>query len=379
MKTSIFCLFFSLFATFLIAQPVISNAYFVAADDVLMTRVDDNPDASIQVLGTGQQTWDFSSLSFQGETTIDSFFDASVGVNNADFPDAELVQIVNGVEFYINVTPTVQEIIGYAGMAPGGIGIETSANYTQPSVFRTAPLKAFGTYDFNSLVSLAVAVTDLPEDIQNQIAALQADSIRVEISNSVLEFGDAYGQMKIPGGTYDVLRIKTTEFRNTDVYARTVGTWINVTSVVQNALPDVPGLGPDTVKHFVFYSEGVLEAIADVYVDNEDEMKVESVNYKANPVALSDLEDNRPSLTAYPNPVEEEVMFQVDNVSAGDYQIRIYNILGSVVWKKNYYVNGSSNLYWENLGGLVKGTYLMSLVDKQNYTISTQRLVVIKP
>lgn len=377
MKKTLLSSVFCFISFFLLAQPTLSSAYFVEAGDILITRIDKNPPTSISPQGTGEQTWDFSALHYDGTTISDTFSTADQGANSSFFPDAELVLIRNGsIEQYYNVTADRQELIGYAGNDPVGLGIFVNAPYDEPALFRSAPVKTFDNFNFSSSVSFAVDASQIPDTLLDKLP-LSIDSARVSITNNQVIYVDAYGNMTIPGGTYNVLRLNTTEYRQNKIFAKLTYNheWKDVTAY----LGSLPGVGKDTIKHYDFYTDSEKEPIAQVYVDNNTE-EVQNVVFKANPVSpVFDIHAPHPNLTAYPNPVENEVMFRLDNVPSGKYTIKIYNILGSSVWQKQYNVHADNKLIWENLQDLRKGTYLLSLIDENNVTLSTQRLIVIRP
>lgn len=81
---------------------------------------------------------------------------------------------------------------------------------------------------------------------------------------------------------------------------------------------------------------------------------------------------------AFPNPAVEWVRFDCKNLPESDYTLKIFNIVGKVVWKENYSISGNKSITVE-LEDFKKGTYLYSLVDKDGNVIGTRRLVVLKP
>ena len=58
--------------------------------------------------------------------------------------------------------------------------------------------------------------------------------------------------------------------------------------------------------------------------------------------------------------------------------MKIFNIVGKVVWKENYALSGNKSIKLQ-LEEFKKGTYLYSLLDSKGNTIGTKRLVVLKP
>jgi hypothetical protein len=89
---------------------------------------------------------------------------------------------------------------------------------------------------------------------------------------------DAYGTLSIPGGTFDVLRKKQTEYRSTavDVKVAPLG-WIDISTIGgQQILP----LGTDTITTFHFLNNESKEPIA-ICTLNTAQNQVTGVQYKA--------------------------------------------------------------------------------------------------
>ncbi len=380
MKRQLLSLLFAFSLLQLVGQPTITTAYFVEDGDILITRTDAMPPTSIAVQGTGQQSWDYTMLNNDGPLFQDTFLDASQGNFAALFPDAELVNPVAGglAELYYNVTADRQELIGYAGVDPLQIGIPVHATYDPPTLFRKAPLALFDQINDFSSVSFAIQTDQLPDSIVQDLT-IKPDSLKFVIENTRLGVADAWGEMTLPDFTLTVLRLNVTDYRNTAVWAKVSGFWIDATSSIQASFPNLQGLGKDTIQHYDFYSNDAKETVASVVVDHTTG-EVQTVTFKASPMSgFWDVEAPRPVLTAYPNPVENEVMLKVDQVPPGNYTLKIHDILGNTIWKKHYYIHKGDNVYWEDLSRLTKGTYLLSLVNEAGMTVSTIRLIIIRP
>ncbi|MCB0623208.1 MAG: T9SS type A sorting domain-containing protein, partial [Saprospiraceae bacterium] len=91
-----------------------------------------------------------------------------------------------------------------------------------------------------------------------------------------------------------------------------------------------------------------------------------------------DLGAVQPILFAYPNPAIEEVRFDFNGLLPGNYDLKIYNILGQLVWERNFWLAGNRTEK-VNLARLRKGTYLYSLVDSNGKTLATKRLMIVRP
>ena len=86
----------------------------------------------------------------------------------------------------------------------------------------------------------------------------------------------------------------------------------------------------------------------------------------------------RPGVYAYPNPAINDARFEFTNLNRDTYTLKIYNILGAEVLKKQYFVNGTRTEKVD-LTDLRKGTYLYSLIDSKGKTLTTKRLMIIRP
>lgn len=76
-------------------------------------------------------------------------------------------------------------------------------------------------------------------------------------------------------------------------------------------------------------------------------------------------------------PAVESVRFDCTNLAAGDYTLKIFNIIGKCVEEELYAFR--NHLFPVDLDDFKKGTYIYSLVDKQGNAVGTKRLVVLKP
>ena len=93
---------------------------------------------------------------------------------------------------------------------------------------------------------------------------------------------------------------------------------------------------------------------------------------------MQNLASVRPDIYVSPNPAISDVRFEFFNLSPGTYKLSIYNIIGQEEWSKMYTINGN---YTEqvDISKLKKGAYLYSLKDERGRTLSTKRLMVIRP
>ena len=292
-------------STAALAQITVTNATFPVAGDVLKTVVASNPAVGIAAYGPPgfNLFWDLSSLQ-PGVIRNTSIQPASQGTVGAQVPGAELVVFASPIlEEYYNVTANKFEIqYGYGKFYD--VIPNYRVEYTLPLVGRSAPMNFFDINQSTTSIlagSVCIPVSDdglecsfPPSEFPPAlIAALPAQpiSLRYRINITRLDVVDAYGTMSIPGGTYNVLRVKRTEYKETRLdgkYLMPFPGWIDITD---NAIPaGFQGLGVDTTITYFFYNDVVKEPIAAVTLNKEQNAATQVIykyNAPANPPSLS--------------------------------------------------------------------------------------------
>lgn len=366
------------------AQITVTSATFPVAGDTFHLAFDDAPPAGIMVATPpgGNQLWDFSTLQVASTTNI-IFRPANAGMNASYFPGAELVVIGQAGETYYNVTNDKVEALGYAGEDPSGFNLDVVAKFNPPIVERKSPLMFFDISQQTSNLTLAFPTDQLPDSLFQGFPV--PDSIRIRLNTQRLEVVDGWGACQIPGASYPVLRQKRTDYitRNLDVYVSSplpLG-WVDISQFLPPGSGGALGnfLGTDTTISYRFHSGTEKEEIAVATMSN-DLSEVVSVQFK-NTATTDVLDEEAPgsaNIQAYPNPAVEWVRFECTNLPQDEYTLKIFNIVGKVVWKEKYTLTGSKSIKVV-LENFKKGTYLYSLLDSKGNTIGTKRLVVLKP
>lgn len=291
-----------------LAQITVTSATFPVAGDVLKTAVASNPAIGIAAYsppGFGL-FWDLSGLQ-PGVLKNTSFQPASQGTVGAQVPGAELFAInSSGSEEYYNVTANKFETQYSYGkfydVVPNYL-----AQISPPMVERNAPMNFFDIYSSSSVIlggseceTSSEGITycsfppsAFPPTLMAQFAAAsgggQPEKLRYSVSISRIETVDAYGTISIPGGTYNVLRLKRTEYRSTSLDGNyyLLG-WVDITNTAISA--GFQGLGVDTTITYFFYNDVVKEPIAAVTFNNELNAATQVIykyNAPANPPSLS--------------------------------------------------------------------------------------------
>lgn len=368
------------------AQITVTSATFPAAGDSLSYAVDNQPlGMNPATPPGGSQIWDFSTLQKDDQSSV-IYLAASAGNQVANYPGAELVVKGQTGETYFNVTNTKFEALGYAGADPAGFGLNVVTKFYPPIIERRSPMNFFDINSQSSDLSLAFSTDQPPFDSIFSGIPVNIDSLRVRINTSRTEVVDGWGTATIPGGTYPVLRQKRTDYTTTSIDVYVVlfpgfGNWVDLSTIIGGGGGGGLGnfLGTDTTITYRFYNNIEKEEIA-IATMRTDLATVESIRFKNNPSTpvVEPVADLFGGIQAFPNPAVEWVRFDCTNLAPAEYTLKIFNIIGKCVWKKNYNLAGTTSFRVE-LEDFKKGTYIYSLVDQQGNTVGTKRLVVLKP
>lgn len=363
-------------------QITITNSVFPKAGDTLVTEIDVAPDGIMVTAPGPDQQWMFDRLNglFRASAEVK---DASEGSVAQEFPSADLVLVFDtGIERYYRVRADRIEEIGYTGIDPVFSVIQLIAYYKQPYIIQRAPLNYGDMNMSTSELLFPYAYDDLPDSITSQFPLpISPDSVRLVLRVDREDQVDAWGTLEIPGGTYNVLREKRVEVRNSAVEAKVIGFggWFDITSTIQTILPDSAVLENDTLISYNFFSDMSTEPIAVVTTSPEDE--VIRVDFKSNDKTGTPVftpSQGPLDIHVSPNPTLGRCVFEFENLPAGDYSLQVINILGVKIWEQEFEAFGDISLP-ADLSGLRKGTYLYSLKTGKGSTLKTKRLIILNP
>jgi hypothetical protein len=356
-------------------QIVIQPESFPQVGDTLFTHIDYLPSSINLKTPKAGERWDFSTLQSPFAQKMD-ILPASVFSEHRHFPKANIAVILSENQlgfFYIGEHEI--SLTGLVGDDLLSLGLNTITKFDPPLIERRAPLRYQDGYQTESVVQYRFAMEELPPNAFKELP-FTPDSMRISITLDRQDYVDAWGTLLIPGGIYDVLRERRQELRSVEVAAK-IGrqVWQDVTDF----LSANKKVKDQTSVSYYFHSNESVNPIAIVYMDEEDK-EVQSVAYNASIQSdnIQQVGNIQAGLYAYPNPAIVNVRFEFTNLPPGNYKLIISNILGLEEWSQTYYIDGHRTER-VNIASLRKGTYLYSLKDEKGKTISTKRLIVIKP
>ena len=371
---TLFLLFISFLNASLFGQITLTNSVFPEQGDILLTTNGIGFEGLEMTAGGDNQVWDFSNIETGGlEETI--FIDPSTGLNVKAYPEATLLISEQGGESYFKVTENTFEFLGFAGGDPTGLGVEIVTQFQPALIESRAPLNYLDLHTYGSETNIPFAADELPGGLLDSLP-LAPDSLRIRNTIDRTDLVDAWGSITIPGGTFDVIRQKRVEHIETRLDVK-IGflPWLDIT----DQLGDMGFFGVDTTITYTFLSNDSKEPIALFSLDGNESFvqDVEFKGFTTNSVSEKDQVLN-PNLYAFPNPAINEVKFEFSDLKRGNYDLKIFNILGLEVYAESHTVSGSKTVKID-ISRLKKGTYLYSLVDDKGKAITTKRLIVIRP
>lgn len=375
-STLLSILFVTLLATWTLGQITINDSTFPDEMDTVATYSVANPAIDIMAESLGELDWDFSSLD---KTNYNSYVyqNSDKSEDAESFPGAELFVSREGIELFYDVRASEVVELGLSGIDPI-IGVtEISSAYSGGRITHRAPLKYGNSYSSTFGLEVAQPVSELPEEYQNQLALLGADSIRVVLDVDQNDEADAYGKLRLRKDTYDVLRVKNTRYTDTrvDIYSSIFG-WIEL-SAENIPIDNISSvLGKDTLTTYQFWANNEKAPIAEVTYDTDNKL-VSGITFKYEN-ELSSVEDIKDQeVVAYPNPTYGDLNVELKNYPKDNYTLEVYNIIGKKILTRKF--RADSLKLSTDLGELKKGTYLYSILNGQGKKITTKRLMIITP
>lgn len=310
------------------AQITIDNAVFPVVGDTLHFAFGNQPGAINQIFTPpgGPQAWDLSNLQ-PTQNWNQIMQNPATGSAQASFPGASVLYnpANSASQVYLQVTGSQVLDMGYFGLDELGLGLNLLFDKI-PNLEETwAPVNLFDLRQSAANVLTAFDAPIAPPILLNLVPT--ADSFRIRVTYQRVSAVDAFGTLAIPGGTFDVLRKKRTEYKSmaVDVKVAPLG-WIDISTIGgQQILP----LGTDTITTFHFLNNVSKEAIA-VCTLNTAQNAVTGVQYKvvSPPVGTDDVVPEEEHFSLYPNPARHSVTLRWALPEAADVRIVVSDATG---------------------------------------------------
>lgn len=376
MKTQLFLLFTVIGYTFQ-AQVVLTNRIAPVIGDSLLYAVDSNS-TGVTITAPGpNQNWDFSQLNPLVQRT-ELYLSPAQGVHAASFPNATVMGLQGGTEQYYRVFNNRIALLGN-GTRGGGLpipGLGGANVFPNPAIIQRFPEQYKDTLSYTINYSVSFPSSIIPDSLLNQLP-LKPDSFRVNINTRFHKEADAWGSLKLPAKTWNVLREKRITTSNTtlDAYISQpfpLG-WRDVTQLVSGLFPGL--FGNIRTYSYAFVSGETKGLIALVNVDSLD--NINGTQFKPDDKILlkTDYVSPLSSLQLFPNPAQDQLYFSTDNLPSGNYYLQLLEPNGKLVLnQKISYAEGEHASI--SLGKLSPGEYIFQVLDRKSKKWIAQKLII---
>ena len=325
MKLKLFTLALVFSSINISAQITVSETDLVNIGDVIYQAYDGAPASSIYLGNSGpNQTWDFSTLQVQDFDTVE-FIDPTGTPFGADHPTANLCIEDNGE--YIYIDKNVQ-----------GISIVGFDNYPYPQLISPLPL----TYGLSTILGSVVIMDSVVENsfLPDSIAvfitlgqAQQIDSIKILIESSTEFNVDAHGDVIIPMGTFDALRLKTDDVTTTDYFvycSDTIfgnGSWYPMPAAIFSPEVEI------TSSYSWWTNDPLLKfVLVQIEVDSVGGIVAVDFMHSPSPSLVNDLSTN--DFNIYPIPATNNLTIEAQNNEVTS--LELMDVTGKLILEREF-------------------------------------------
>ena len=276
------------------AQITIDSTDMPSVGDTAVMGVDTTAPAGLLVLGTGAQTWDFTSIQIDEFDTL-LFVNPSTTTFGADFPNSNLAT-EGPTSRYMSLGMSALVIDGQAGDDPFGAGLTISAEFVPTQLIVNLPSTDGSSFNDSSGFDQTIETVSLGLPVPN------VDSIRLVHNSDATSIFDAFGDVTTSAGTFASIRQLYTENTIDSIFAYCsdpagcnvfVATlpfgWSFVPSQITQLLVGVDNPALRTSYTYRWWANGVDVPVAEVVTDTLGGTAL-SAKYKLgnNVIALAD-------------------------------------------------------------------------------------------
>jgi len=370
----LFSLFLILYSSSLFAQPIIDQDILPKVGDTIYMANDNLPEGIVVFPYKGKQEWDFMNLQSAFSKKI-SIQKPPKQKSTSPLAEADIVlENLAGVKEYYHLHKSELKLIGAQGVDPFGLGLQVQTHYEPAYSTLKLPLKYEDITNTSGRLYSQLPAKQLPISILYSLPILP-DSIRFVSTIETSREADAWGHLILPDNSFEVLRERRITATKTRLEVK-VGffPWRDITNEIYN----LPFAKEKIQLSYHFYSNETTLPVAEVYMKS-DGIHAEDIHYKvSDPSSTIRNNNGDPDVYVYPNPAINTARFEVSNLPAGHYTLKIFNILGMTIREEDYQLSGYQTIKWD-VSNFRKGTYLYSLLDSEGKTIATRRLIIIRP
>jgi hypothetical protein len=349
MKTKLFTIALAFISLNALAQITVTDNDIMDIGDVITQANDSLPSSLISIGNSGvNQFWDFSSLQEMEIETIEVV--SPVGtLYGSMYPNANICVEDNGDLLYLNKTSSGVEMIGFGDLPVNVLLIPLPLIYNLthqdgPNIIMDSVLVNNGLFD-NSLAPV-ISLNPLHD---------QVDSLKINATITSNFNVDAWGNVTIPLGDYDALRLKIEETTTTQfsVYCSVgglAGGWFSA----ETFFP----IETEIANRYQWWSNNPMFDFMLVELEVDSLGNVEFATFLTeNPATSAHILPNI-SVDVYPNPTLEIITI---STSINNSEFVVSDINGKVLSKEKF-----SKTSQFNFSEYPSGVYFVKVISGEN-------------
>lgn len=354
-------LLFCLASLITFSQIILTSKLSPAVGDSLYYAVDTSATGVAITAPGANQNWDFSQLNALTARS-EVYRHPSLGANAQSFPTAD-VMLQQGVsELYYRLFSNRIELLGTGSSIPSPLpGIGGLNVYPKAVVVQRYPQRYLDSLNYRSAYSITFPSSILPDTITNGLPPI--DSIRISYDTKFHKLTDAWGTLKLPAKTWNVLREKRTMENQVKIEAKLpfLG-WLDVTSFVSGAAPGL--FDSNTTYSYAFISDETKGLIALVNVDSLNTVLTVQFKPDAKIILKTDDAGSIHTIGIYPNPADHQIYFSLQNLNSGYYDVSVFDVMGKEFATRKIFINENTVTKFD-IDNLPAGAYYLQISDKK--------------
>ena len=244
-----------------------------------------------------------------------------------------------------------------------------------PKIFNDiSSMSTYRTMDLTG--SYSYQVQYLEDELQEILKGTGATALWVSFALNVKYERIGTTKIILPREDINTLTLKSTEFYIPTGFQIFVdGKWEKLGGETQMQVLDK--FIPVTVPKLHFIDNGQKREVAQINIDPTDKDKFVSGHYMYRDAFKYLLKCNEEGgIYLFPNPSYGVFNIKMFNFPEGDYQLKIYNIVGKLVRSEPLRKEGEKMIPIV-LHGIQKGTYIYSIEDENGNRLDTKRLLIM--
>ena len=348
MKIKSFTLVLALASMNISAQITVTDTDLMSIGDIIYQAYDTVPAPSISIGNAGpNQSWDFSDLQVQEYDTTE-FIDPAGTPFGADHPSANLCVDDEGEYIYFSKNAQSLSMVGFD-------------DYPYPIMLAPLPLA----YGLNTIVGPVIVMDSVfanPGFIDNSLAPAislnpldsKVDSLKIFIESSTEFNVDAHGDIIIPMGNFDALRVKTDDVNTTDFFAYCSdglgnGAWHPIPA----GLPGLPSSEVEITSSYAWWTNDPLIKFVLVQIEVDSSGGIDAVDFMHSPNPSSVVNLSNEDFNIYPIPTNNSLTIESQKNDLTAFEL--VDVTGKVILKKEFIKSTSLDV-----SQISKGIYFLN-------------------